>query len=79
VDRHLGQVSKIPVHRAHVGDPGRQRGQVVIRIPGRIQILVRLCDPALSYLLLRVCMGIRKDPYKTKEKDKRMLPEEISL
>jgi hypothetical protein len=60
-----------------VGDTGGQRDQMVIGVPRGVQVLVCLRNPALSNLLSRVFLRIRKEPYKTE--DKYMLPEEIRL
>jgi hypothetical protein len=69
----------MPIHGAHVLDPGGERNQMVIWIPGRIRVGHFLFRPAFRHLVVGMRLGVRKEPYKKKKKDKDMIPEGISL
>jgi hypothetical protein len=60
----IWQIHQVSIHDAHVLNPGGERDQVVIGIPGKLPVAERQLRPALLYLPDGVLLGVRKDPYK---------------
>jgi hypothetical protein len=64
----IWQIDQVLVHGAHMLNPGGERDQVVICIPGKLPVAERQLCPALLHLLVGVHLGIRKEPYKKRKR-----------
>jgi hypothetical protein len=53
-------IAKMPVDDLHMCDPGVQRNEVIICIPGSIRIANNIFSPYLGDPFLRVRLGIRE-------------------
>ncbi|KAK1660684.1 hypothetical protein QYE76_048843 [Lolium multiflorum] len=57
---YFRHVAKVPIDSLHVGDPGVQRNEVIVRVPRGIRITDNMFGPQLHHPLMRMRLGVRE-------------------